>query len=75
VEYIQASGAIFIMLFAGLVLLVLSGIFYAAGERQLGSLGDTVCNMGPIFCQHPSWLLIGAAVVMVWAFFLRVDML
>ena len=62
-------------LFISATLLALSAIFYAAGERQLGVLGNTVCNLGPALCAHPSWLMVAGLVVLVWAFFLRVDTL
>jgi hypothetical protein len=63
------------MLFISGFLFVLAGLSYAAGERQLGAIGNAVCRMGPAFCEHPGWLLIAAIVVTVWAFFLRVDTL
>jgi hypothetical protein len=56
---------------AGL-LVILSGLFYAADHRQLGSLGKTMCTYGDTFCQHPSYVLVGAGIAAVWATFVSI---
>ncbi len=40
------------MYFVAAVLLVLSGLFYAAGHHEIGSVGVEMCRYGSI-CQHP----------------------
>ena len=41
------------MYFAAAVLTILSGLFYAAGNHELGSIGSDVCRYGGSFCQNP----------------------
>lgn len=60
------------MYYAAAALLVLSGVFYAAGNHELGSLGADVCRYGGPFCDHPLWLLAGAGLAAVWGAFVSV---
>lgn len=60
------------MYFVAGLLVVLSGLFYAADQRQLGSIGKTMCTYGDTFCQHPGYLLIGAGIAAVWATFVSI---
>ena len=48
------------MYFAAAVLTVLSGLFYAAGNHEIGSWGDDMCQYGGTFCDSPSYVLVGA---------------
>jgi hypothetical protein len=48
------------MYFVAAVLLVLSGVFYAAGNHELGSLGADVCRYGRMFCDSPLYALLAA---------------
>lgn len=45
------------MFFVAGVLAVLAGLFYAAGQHEIGSLGVTMCRYGRTFCDSPftSW--------------------
>jgi hypothetical protein len=36
------------------VLFVLSGLFYAAGHQEIGSLGTEMCRYGGMFCDSPA---------------------
>lgn len=54
------------------VLVVLSGLFYAAGQNEIGSLGTTMCRYGRTFCDNPLHVLAGAAVAALWGAFVRV---
>jgi len=53
---------------AGL-LVVLSGLFYAADHGQLGKFGSQMCLYGDMFCRHPAYVLIGAGLAAVWGTF------
>jgi hypothetical protein len=55
---------------AGLV--VLSGLFYAAGNHEIGSFGAAMCEYGGAFCDHPHYVLIGAGLAAVWGAFVSV---
>jgi acyl dehydratase len=48
------------MYFVAAVLAVLAGLFYAAGNNEIGSLGFQMCQYGSTFCDHPSYVLAGA---------------
>ena len=48
------------MYFVAAVLAVLAGLFYAAGNNEIGSLGVQMCQYGNTFCDHPSYVLAGA---------------
>ncbi len=56
---------------AGL-LVVFSGLFYAADHRQLGSIGTTMCAYGDTFCQHPAYVLVGAGIAALWGTFVSI---
>ena len=60
------------MYFAAAVLLVLSGVFYAAGHHELGSYSADVCRYGSMFCDNPFYVLVGAGVAAVWGAFVSV---
>src|SRR5262249_17970808 len=41
------------MYFVAAVLAVLSGLFYAAGNHEIGSFSSDVCRYGSVFCDSP----------------------
>ena len=55
------------MYFAAAALLVLSGVFYAAGHHELGSYSSDVCRYGYTFCDNPHYVMVGAGLAAVWA--------
>jgi hypothetical protein len=60
------------MNFVAAVLLVLSGLFYAADHHEIGSLGDHMCRYGSTFCDHPSWVFVGAVLAALWGTFVSI---
>jgi hypothetical protein len=60
------------MYFAAAVLAVLSGLFYAAGHNEIGSLGVQMCRYGGTFCDSPIYVLAGAALAAIWGAFVSV---
>jgi hypothetical protein len=60
------------MYFAAAVLVVLSGLFYAAGNHEIGSLGVEMCRYGGAFCDNPFLVLVGAGLAAVWATFVSI---
>ncbi len=60
------------MYFATAVLFVLSGLFYAAGNHEIGSLGVTMCTYGSPFCDNPMIVLVGALLAGAWGAFVSV---
>jgi hypothetical protein len=54
------------------VLAVLSGLFYAAGQHEIGSLGVEMCRYGSTFCDHPIYVLTGAILATLWGAFVSV---
>jgi hypothetical protein len=60
------------MYFVAAVLAVLAGLFYAAGNNEIGSLGVQMCQYGSTFCDHPSYVLAGAILAAIWAAFVSV---
>jgi hypothetical protein len=60
------------MYFAAAVLTILSGLFYAAGNHELGSIGSDVCRYGSSFCQNPHYALVGAIIAGLWGAFVSV---
>jgi hypothetical protein len=56
---------------AGL-LAVLSGLFYAADQHEIGSLGATMCRYGSTFCDHPFYVLVGAILAALWGTFVSI---
>jgi hypothetical protein len=57
------------MYFLAAVLLVLSGLFYAAGHHEIGSVGVEMCRYGGTFCDNPSYVLAGAVLAAIWGAF------
>jgi hypothetical protein len=57
------------MYFAAVVLTVLSGLFYAAGQHQIGSVGVEMCRYGSTFCDSPAYVLVGALLAAIWGKF------
>lgn len=60
------------MYFVAGVLVVLSGLFYAAGNNEIGSLGVGMCQYGSSFCDHPHYFLTAAGLAAVWGAFVSV---
>jgi hypothetical protein len=60
------------MYFVAAVLAVLSGLFYAAGHHQIGSLGTTMCQYGGLFCDSPVLVLVGAGFAAAWGMLVSV---
>jgi membrane protease YdiL (CAAX protease family) len=60
------------MYFAAAALAVLSGLFYAAGHHELGSIGTDMCRYGSTFCENPVYVLVGAGLAAVWGMFVSV---
>jgi hypothetical protein len=60
------------MYFAAAVLAVLAGLFYAAGNHEIGSMGAQMCEYGSAFCDNPLWMLAGAVLAALWGGFVSV---
>jgi len=60
------------MYYVTAVLLVLAGLFYAAGHHEIASLGVEMCRYGSTFCENPFYVLVGAALAAVWATFVSI---
>jgi hypothetical protein len=60
------------MYFVAAALMVLSGIFYAAGNHEIGSFGADVCRYGDAFCSNPQYVLVAAGLAAVWGAFVSV---
>jgi hypothetical protein len=60
------------MYFVAAVLVVLSGLFYAAGNHEIGPLGVEMCRYGGIFCDNPYLVLVGAGLAAVWGTFVSI---
>jgi len=60
------------MLYVAGLLTILSGLFYAASEHAIGSLGKTLCRYGDTFCDHPFYLLIAAGIAALWGAFVSI---
>ncbi len=60
------------MYFVAAVLVILAGLFYAAGQHEIGSLGVEMCRYGSLFCDNPFYLLVGAALAAVWGTFVSI---
>jgi membrane protease YdiL (CAAX protease family) len=54
------------------VLVILAGLFYAAGHHEIGALGVQMCRYGSTFCENPLYILVGAALAAVWGTFVSV---
>jgi hypothetical protein len=61
-----------LMYFAAAVLFILAGLFYSAGQRELGSVGVEVCRYGSTFCDSPHYVLVGAILATLWASFVSI---
>jgi len=57
------------MYFAAVVLMILSAVFYAAGQHEIGSFGADVCRYGGTFCENPAYVLAGAGLAAAWGKF------
>ena len=60
------------MYFVAVVLIVLAGMFYAAGQHEIGSLGVDMCRYGGAFCDSPVYVLAGAILAAVWGKFVSI---
>jgi len=60
------------MYFVAAVLVVLSGLFYAAGHQEIGSFGADMCRYGSTFCDNPVYVLTGAGLAAAWGSFVSV---
>lgn len=53
-------------------LAILSGLFYAAGNSEIGPLGSTMCQYGGTFCDNPHYVFVGAILAALWGTFVSV---
>jgi len=60
------------MYLASVMLVVLYGVLYAAGQHQIGSFSADVCRYGGTFCDDPVWVLAGAGLAAVWGRFVSI---
>ena len=60
------------MFFVAAVLTILSGLFYAAGRHEIGSLGVSMCQYGSPFCDNPVLVLVAAGLAACWGAFVSV---
>jgi hypothetical protein len=60
------------MYFVAGALAVLSGLFYLAGNNEMGSFGPTMCQYGDVFCDKPYYVLVGAILAGLWATFVSI---
>lgn len=60
------------MYFVAVVLVILSAVFYAAGQHEIGSFGADVCRYGSTFCDNPVYVLTGAGLAAVWGKFVSI---
>jgi hypothetical protein len=60
------------MNYVAAALAVLSGLFYAAGNHEVGPVGPLMCQYGSTFCDHPSYVLVAAALAAAWGTFVSV---
>jgi hypothetical protein len=54
------------------VLVVLSGLFYAADHNEIGELGTQMCRYGSAFCDNPVYVFVGAVLAALWGTFVSV---
>lgn len=54
------------------ILVVLSGLFYAAGNHELGSFSSDVCSYGGMFCDKPHYVLTAAGLAAIWGAFVSI---
>jgi len=60
------------MYFVAAILVILAGLFYAAGQHEIGTLGLEMCRYGSLFCNNPFYLLVGGALAAVWGAFVSI---
>jgi len=60
------------MYFVAAGLVVLSGLFYAAGNHEIGSLGVEMCRYGSSFCDYTCYVLVVAGIAAAWGAFVSV---
>jgi hypothetical protein len=60
------------MYFVAGALVVLSGLFYAASNHEIGSFGTTLCSYGGTFCDNPFYVLVGAILAAIWGTFVSI---
>jgi len=60
------------MYFAAAALALLSGLFYAAGHHEIGTLGVEMCRYGNTFCHSPIYVLAAAVLAALWGGFVSV---
>ena len=60
------------MYFAAAALFVLSCLFYAAGNHEIGSFGVEMCRYGSSFCDNPHYVLTFAGLAAAWGAFVSV---
>ena len=61
-----------LMYFIAAILVVLAGIFYAAGHHEIGTLGVEMCRYGSTFCDNPIYVLVGAGLAAICGAFVSV---
>jgi hypothetical protein len=54
------------------ILVVLAGLFYGAGNHEIGSLGVEMCRYGSTFCDSPQYVLTAAGLAVVWGMFVSI---
>ena len=54
------------MLVVGGILAALAGLFYLAGNNEIGALGSTMCLYGRPFCDQPVYVLVAAGMASLW---------
>jgi hypothetical protein len=60
------------MYFVAAALVVLAGLFHAAGQHEIGSLGPEMCQYGSTFCDNPFYVLAGGVLAALWGTFVSV---
>jgi hypothetical protein len=60
------------MNFVAAALAVLSGLFYAADNHEIGSLGVVMCRYGSAFCDNPFYVFVGAVLAALWGTFVSI---
>jgi hypothetical protein len=60
------------MFFVAGVLAVLAGLFYAAGQHEIGTVGVEMCRYGGTFCDNPIYVLVAAGLAAAWGAFVSV---
>jgi hypothetical protein len=60
------------MYYVAATLAVLSALFYAASNHEIGSLGAGMCEYGRAFRDSPHYVLVGAGLAAAWGAFVSV---